>query len=104
MNKNTTSLRTVSVYTNGLAYGELTNALYPRMKPIRTINSRFTLTLPPLSAVILKGQEARKNGPASSCIRRRCLRQAGTATWGLTPIGLSIFSRRPARAYGRSCR
>ncbi|WP_346681892.1 4-alpha-glucanotransferase [Megasphaera stantonii] len=60
MNKNTTSLRTVSVYTNGLAYGELTNALYPRMKPIRTINSRFTLTLPPLSAVILKGQEARK--------------------------------------------
>lgn len=60
MNKNTTSLRTVSIYTNGLAYGELTSALYPRMKPIRTTNSRVTLTLPPLSAVVLEGQKAGK--------------------------------------------
>lgn len=57
MNCNTTSLRTISIYTDGLAYGDLYNALEPRMAPVHTVNSRFTLTLPPLSMVILKGKE-----------------------------------------------
>lgn len=60
MNRNTTALRTISMYTKGLAYGRLTNALTPRMVPVQTINSRLTLTLPPLRAVILQGAEAQQ--------------------------------------------
>lgn len=58
MNRNPSALRTISLYTDGLAYGKLTNALEPRMTPVTTINSRFTLTLPPLTAVILEGSQA----------------------------------------------
>ena len=59
LNRNTTSLRTVSLYTDGLVYGQLTNALAPRMTPVTAMNSRVTLTLPPLSAVVLEGAESR---------------------------------------------
>lgn len=58
MNRNPSALRTISIYTDGLAYGKLTNALHPRMTPVTTVNSRLTLTLPPLKVVILQGKEA----------------------------------------------
>ena len=58
MNRNPSALRNISLYTDGLAYGKLTNALHPRMTPVTTVNSRFTLTLPPLKAVILQGKDA----------------------------------------------
>ena len=60
MNRNPSSLRTISLYTDGLVYGKFTNALQPRMEPEVTLNSRLTLILPPLEAVILKGREAGK--------------------------------------------
>ena len=60
MNRNTTSLRTVSIYTKGLAYGEMTNALEERMHPVKTTNSRITLTLAPLSVVVLQGKQAER--------------------------------------------
>ncbi len=60
MNRNPSALRTISLYTDGLAYGKFTDALHTRMEPAVTLNSRLTLTLPPLEAVILKGSEAGK--------------------------------------------
>ena len=58
--RNPSALRTISLYTDGLAYGKFTNALQPRMEPEVTLNSRLTLTLPPLEAVILQAGEAKK--------------------------------------------
>ena len=60
MNRNPSALRTISLYTDGLAYGKFTNALNKRMEPEVTLNSRLTLTLPPLEAVILQAGEAEK--------------------------------------------
>ena len=58
LNRNTTSARTISVYTEGLAYGALYDALEPRREPLHTVNSRFSIMLPPLTPVILQGREA----------------------------------------------
>ncbi len=60
MNRNTTALRTISIYTKGLAYGKMKDALDPRMKPVQSTNSRITLTLPPLSKIILQGKTAER--------------------------------------------
>lgn len=77
MNCNTTSLRTISIYTNGLAYGDLYNALAPRMSPVHTVNSRFTLTLPPLSAIVLKGKEEGKQKRAGVLLHPTSLPSSG---------------------------
>lgn len=60
MNRNVTAMRTISIYTDGLAYGNLYDAFEPRREPVRTVNSRFTVTLPPLGITILKGAKSSK--------------------------------------------
>jgi 4-alpha-glucanotransferase len=87
MNCNTTALRTISIYTNGLAYGDLYNALEPRMTPIHTVNSRFTLTLPPLSAVILKGKDEPRQKKAGILLHPTSLPAKG----GNGELGLAAF-------------
>jgi len=57
MNRNTTAIRSISMYTDGLAYGKLYDAFEPNRVPICTVNSRFTVTLPPLGVTVLKGMD-----------------------------------------------
>ena len=49
-------------------------------EPEVTLNSRLTLTLPPLEAVILKAGEAKKKRCGVSSIRRRCRLSSETAS------------------------
>ncbi len=57
MNRNPAATRTLSLYTDGLAYGSLQDVLHPEAAPIRTLNSRLTVQLPPLGGMVLKGSE-----------------------------------------------
>ncbi|AXB82203.1 4-alpha-glucanotransferase [Megasphaera hexanoica] len=60
INRSTTAVHSISLYTDGLLYGKLYNALIPNMEPLETTGSRLDLTLPPLSIVVLAGQEGGK--------------------------------------------
>lgn len=60
INRSVTSIRSVSLYTDGLVYGKLYDLMVPNREPMVTTNSRIELTLPPLSTIILKGAEGRK--------------------------------------------
>ncbi len=60
LNRNVTSSRTISVYTDGLAYGNLQDVFEPRRVPLSTVNSRFSVHIAPLTAVVLRGKPAAK--------------------------------------------
>lgn len=58
INRNTAATQSVSVYTDGLSYGTLHDALFHDKEAIETTNGRVDLVLPPLSATILQGEES----------------------------------------------
>jgi len=53
-----TKPQTVTLATDGLAYGTLTNVLDPSQPAVEAVNGKVTMTLPPLTCCILQGREA----------------------------------------------
>ena len=57
LNRNAAEARTLTITTDGLAYGLLQDVLDPDSAPVEVLNGRLTLTLPPLGCRILQGRE-----------------------------------------------
>ena len=87
LNRNPVSSRTISVYTEGLAYGGLLDIFEPRRVPVHTVNSRFTIMLPPLTPVILHGCEARKQKRAGVLLHPSSL----PSPYGVGDLGDEAF-------------
>lgn len=105
VNTDVTKSHTLDMYTNGLAYGTLRNALDGDADPIPVSNSRVQLTLPPVSVAILQGEESQTkragillhptslaspygNGELGSAAYRFIdyLKTAGQSVWQILPL------------------
>lgn len=115
LNRSTTALHTISFFTNGLLYGDLTNALIPNMEPIHTQNSRLELTLPPLGVAILQAKESGPkragillhptslpgNGPGNGVLGDYAyrfvdfLKAAGQTLWQILPLTPPLLGDSP---------
>ena len=73
-----TKVRTVSIYTGELAFGELQSAGPIPAEPVSVVNGVFTMTLPPLSQQIYKCEESKKKN------RKAGILLHPTSLWGET--------------------
>ena len=59
LNRSADKAATITLHTDGLAYGPLRNVLDPDSVPVDVYNGTVTLTLPPLTTVILQPEAAK---------------------------------------------
>jgi 4-alpha-glucanotransferase len=77
-----TKIRTVSIYTGELAFGELQSVGPVPAEPVSVVNGIFTVTLPSLSQQIYKCEE--KNKPPKKMNRKAGILLHPTSLWGNT--------------------
>lgn len=116
VNRNAEEAKTVSMDTEGLAYGLMENVLDPEAAPLEVLNGRVTMTLPPMSALLLQGQETPKGAkragvllhPTSLPSPYGCgdlgreayafvdfLQQAGQKVWQILPLTPPLLGDSP---------
>lgn len=61
INRDTTASVTIDVYTNGLVNGTFVDVLHDQRQEMTAINSRVTMTLPPLGVAVYQRQDEEKS-------------------------------------------
>lgn len=58
LNRSVTDTQTITIATDGLAYGGLVDIMHPDSPALQTVNGAFTATVPALGVMVLQGQAA----------------------------------------------